>query len=132
MRSFIIILLCMCIVYGSTYANTSIKVDTLSLVARCSYPHDARVQEKHDVGARRVSIDILVDYLHKNETGVYKLYSERALRLQLGKAMEEELHGKVFRRNSGMMVGVLASIFWAQSQISIKLLMRFLVNCNIS
>ena len=97
MRNFILILSCVCIIYGSAYANTSIKVTRFHLL-RDAVTRMIPVFKKNMLWEQGgVGIDTLVDYLRKNETGVYKLYPERGLRLQLGKAMEEELRGKVFR-----------------------------------
>ena len=97
MKIFIYLLLCLSVVTSNVYARRAVKnFDRLRDATREMFKIP-EIIENIAWGKSGVAIDELIAYLHEHKTELFMLYNtERGLRIQLGKAIVEEMQGDVF------------------------------------
>ena len=97
MKIFICFLLCLSVVTSNVYARRVVKKFDLLQDATREMFKIPKFTANMAWGKSGVAIDELITYLHNYDFDTYRLYkSERGLRLQLGKAIREEMQGDVF------------------------------------
>ena len=109
MKIFIYLLLCLSVVTSNVYARRVGKNFDLLQDANREMFKIPKFTANMAWGKSGVAIDELITYLHNHDPKVYRLYdSERGLRIQLGKAIKEEMQGDVFSlyiKEDGKLVG---------------------------
>lgn len=96
MRCLISFLLFLCVFASGTYANRAIKVKRFDLLRDAVSKMVPELTGKMALEHGGVAMDEFVEYLSIYEPRVYNLYSERGLRIALGKVLNKELEGDVF------------------------------------
>ena len=99
MRSFIYLLLFLCVVTNSVYARKVVKVKRLDLLKDAAYQMLKMPEFKGRMtwASGGVAMDEFINYLSVHETKVYNLYdSEQGLRLSLGKALKDATNRDIF------------------------------------
>ena len=92
------LLLCLSVVTSNAYARRTVKHFDLLRDATREMFKIPKFTANMAWGKSGVALDELITYLHNHDHKIYTLYdSERGLRTQLGKAIEEEMQGDVFR-----------------------------------
>ena len=98
MKIFICFLLCLSVVTSNVYARRVVKKFDLLQNATREMFKIPKFTANMAWGKNGVAVDELITYLHNHDPKVYRLYdSERGLRIQLGKAIKEEMQGGLFR-----------------------------------
>ena len=99
MRSFIYLLLFLCVVTNSVYARKVVKVKRLDLLKDAAYQMLKMPEFKGRMtwASGGVAMDEFINYLSVHETKVYNLYdSERGLRISLGIALNDAMNRDIF------------------------------------
>ena len=97
MKIFICFLLCLSVVTSNVYARRVVKNFALLQDANREMFKITKFTANMAWGKSGVAMDELITYLHNHDLKVYRQYkSEHGLRVQLGKAIREEMQGDVF------------------------------------